>query len=318
MRSSKIGPKEPKATIRTINHENMTWVDVVPPTEESLKYLKERFHFQPLALEDCLSHRQVSKMDVFSDHLFFVFHFNHYNKKTRISMKKQWSAFIGDNFLVTVHTGELRTIGDMFLECESNSVSRENYFSKGSGYLLYKIIDRAIDSYFPVLDKILNLLEQAEDRVFDEDQDSTLDVSILRRDIITQRMVMFPTRNLLIDMRSKLALYCKVDITEEYDDLIDHMTRIRQTLDECQEVVEVFKDTDYTLVTQRLNRVIRILNVFATIVLPFLAVSSLYGMNVILPGGLESGSYSTFFILLAIMVGLTIGMMVYFRHRKWI
>jgi magnesium transporter len=318
MRGSKADIQEPEASIRTITQGNLTWVDIVPPTEEAMKYLREQFHFQPLALEDCLSHRQVSKMDVFPDHLFFVFHFNHYNKKTRISFKKQWSAFIGENFLVTVHTGELRALGDMFLECQSNSVSRENYFNKGSGYLLYKIIDRAIDSYFPVLDKILNLLEEAEDRVFDQDKDSTLEVSILRRDIITQRMVMFPTRNLLIDMRARLLSYCKVDINEEYDDLIDHLTRIRQTLDECHEVVEVFKDTDYTLVTQRLNRVIRILNVFATIVLPFLAVSSVYGMNVILPGGLENGSYTTFFVLLAIMVILTVIMMVYFRRRKWI
>jgi magnesium transporter len=318
MRNSKIETKEPKTTIRTIVHENMTWVDITPPTEEAMKYLKEHYHFQPLALEDCQSHRQVSKMDVFPDHLFFVFHFNHYNKATRISMKKQWSAFIGDNFLVTVHTGELRTIGEMFLECQTNSVSRENYFNKGSGYLLYKIIDRAIDSYFPVLDKILSLLEQAEDAVFDQDADATLEVSVLRRDIITQRMVMFPTRHLLMNIRKRLNEYSKVELAEDYDDLIDHLNKICQTLDECKEVVEVFKDTDYTLVTHRLNRVVRVLNVFATIVLPFLAVSSLYGMNVPLPGGMERGSLTTFFVLLGVMVGLTVIMLVYFRRRKWI
>jgi magnesium transporter len=184
--------------------------------------------------------------------------------------------------------------------------------------MLFQIIDQAIDSYFPVMDKIFNLLEQTEDSVFDEEAEATTEVSILRRDIITQRMVMFPTRNLLIEMRDKLNSYSRIDLTEEYDDLIDHLNKICQTLDECKEVVEVFKDTDYTLVTQRLNRVVRILNVFATIVLPFLAVSSIYGMNVPLPGGMGRDNLTTFFILLAVMIGLTVVMLLYFRKRHWV
>jgi magnesium transporter len=318
MRDLKIQVKEPKATIRTITQGNLTWVDIVPPTEEAIKFLEDRYHFQKLALEDCLSHRQISKMDVFPDYLFFVFHFNHYNKITRISMKKQWSAFIGKDFIITVHTGDLKTIVELFRECEKNSESRQKYMGYGSGFMLFQIIDQAIDSYFPVMDKIFNLLEQTEDSVFDEEAEATMEVSILRRDIITQRMVMFPTRNLLIEMRDKLNLYSRIDLTEEYDDLIDHLNKICQTLDECKEVVEVFKDTDYTLVTQRLNRVVRILNVFATIVLPFLAVSSIYGMNVPLPGGLERDNLTTFFILLAVMIGLTVVMLIYFRKRHWV
>jgi magnesium transporter len=310
--------KVPEGNIRTITQGNMMWMDITPPTPAAMKYLEERFNFQKLALEDCLSHRQISKMDVFPDHLFFVFHFNHYNKATRVSTKRQWSAFIGENFLVTVHTGELKAIGEMFRECESNDQSRQDLLTKGSGWLLYRIIDHAIDSYFPVLDKIFNLLEETEDNVFDMEADAAMELSVLRRDIITQRMVMFPTRTLLIEMRNKLARYSRVDMTQEYDDLMDHMNKICQTLDECEEVVEVFKDTDYTLVTQRLNRVVRILNVFATIVLPFLAVSSIYGMNIPLPGGLERGSLSTFFVLFAIMIALTLSMLIYFRHRRWI
>jgi magnesium transporter len=310
--------KEPKENIRTITFENMTWVDLVPPTEGAISYLKERFHFSQLALEDCLSHRQISKMDVFPDYLFFVFHFNVYNTVTRISTKRQWSAFIGKDFIVTVHSGELKSLTELFQECQTNEISRREYLSKGSGYLLYRIIDRAIDSYFRVLDKILNLLEEMEDTVFDQDRDAAVDLSILRRDIITQRMVMFPTRTLLNEMRNRLTRYCKVEITAEYDDLIDHLNKICHTLDECKEVVEVFKDTDYTLATQHLNRVVRVLNIIATIVLPFIAIASIYGMNVPLPGGLERGSISTFLILLGLMIALTVSMLVFFRRRHWI
>jgi magnesium transporter len=309
---------ESQSNIRTITWENLTWVDVVPPTEAAVKHLQSQYHFDPLALADCLSHRQISKMDVFSDYLFFVFHFNHYDKKTRISTRRQWSAFVGKDFIVTVHTGQLKALVDMFHDCQTNKEARQKYLSHGSGYLLYQIIDQAIDSYFPVLDKILSLLEETEHIVFDPNKEATIELSILRRDIITQRMVMFPTRQLLIEMRSKLNQYSHIQLAENYDDLIDHLNKICQTLDECREVVEVFKDADYTLVTQRLNRVVRLLNIIATIVLPFLAVSSLYGMNVPLPGGLERGSLNTFLILFGIMILLTLGMIYYFRHRRWI
>jgi magnesium transporter len=318
MTGPRMETKEPQENIRTITWQNMTWVDIVPPTETAIKYLEEHYHFQQLALEDCLSHRQISKMDVFPHHLFFVFHFNHYNKNTRISTKRQWSAFVGDDFIVTVHTGDLKPLVELFRECQTNAQSLQEYLGNGSGYLLYRIIDRAIDSYFPVMDKILSLLEKVEDRVFDENTEATTELSVLRRDIITQRMVMFPTRTLLIEMRNRLKVYSRVELAENYDDLIDHLNKICQTLDECKEVVEVFKDADYTLATQHLNRVVRILNIFATIVLPFLAISSLYGMNVALPGGLERGSLTTFLILFAVMILLTICMLFYFRRRHWI
>jgi len=307
-----------KEVIREVKLGDFTWVDIVPPTVNATQYLSERFHFQTLALEDCLSRRQISKVDVFADHLFCVFHFSYYDKKTRISNKRQWSAFAGNNYLVTIHTGELRALSVLFRSCQDNEEIRQRMLSHGSGYLLYGIIDRAIDSYFPVLDKIMNLLEEMEDSVFDEAADATKELSVLRRDIITQRMVMFPTRNLLNQMRNKLKNYCDIDITQQYDDLIDHMDKICQTLDECQETIEVFKDTDYTLVPNKLNRVLRTLNIFATIVLPFVAVSGIYGMNIPLPGGLDKGSFSTFFMLLGFMAGLAALMLFFFRRRRWI
>ena len=80
----------------------------------------------------------------------------------------------------------------------------------------------------------------------------------------------------------------------------------------------MFKDTDYILATDRINRVVRILNILATIILPFLVVSSLYGMNVILPGGLRRGSLTNFFILIVVMGLIAAGMLIFFRRRRWI
>jgi magnesium transporter len=318
MTDGKVETVEPQKNIRSITLGDLTWVDITPSIEATREYLKEHFNFDSMSLDDCISHKQISKLNVFPDYLFFVFHYPHYDKETRISTKRQWSAFVGKGYLVTTHTGESKVLEAIFRECQTNIPTRQQYFSHGSAFLLYSVLDRMIDSYFPVLDKILGLLEDMEDAVFDEEVDVTRDLNILRRDIIAQRKVMFPTRTVFIEMKSKLHRFTDIDITTYHDDLIDHVNKICDTLDECKEIIEAFQDTDSTLATQNINRVVRILNIFATIFLPFLAVSGIYGMNVVLPGGLEPGSLSTFIILLALMVVLMLGMFFYFRHRHWI
>ncbi len=304
--------------ISTISWGDLTWVNVPKPTEREVAWLANTYNFHPLTLDDLLSRKQISKIDTYPGYLFFVFHHAYYQKETRTASKRQWFAYISENYIVTVNTAELKTLGALFRDCQANEDARKEYLSNGSGFLLYRIIDRSIDSYFPVLDKILNLMEDVEDAVFDEEVEAAKELSVLRRDIITQRTVMFPTRDILMEMENKLKRFSKMDLTAYYNDLMDHMDKICTTLDECKELIEVYKDTDSTLATNRLNRVMRILNVFATIALPFLAVSSIYGMNVFSPGGIDKGDISTFIILIVIMTVSAGGLLLYFRHRRWI
>jgi magnesium transporter len=304
--------------VESITWGDLTWVNVPSPTERETAWLADIYQFHPLALDDCLSHKQISKLDVFPGYLFFIFHYPLYHKETRISTKQQWSAFIGENYIITLNTGDMKTTMALFRDCQTNEDARKEYLSYGSGFLLYRILDRAIDSYFPVLDKILSLMEDVEDAVFDEEIEAAKELSVLRRDIITQRAVMFPTRTIFVEMENKLKRFSKTDVTAYYNDLMDHMNKICTTLDECKEIIEVFKDTDYILATDRINRVVRILNILATIFLPFVIISSIYGMNVILPGGLGNGSYKTFIILMVVMGLITAGLLFYFRRRRWI
>jgi magnesium transporter len=318
MLKTRIQGTEREPTIKTVSWGNLTWTDIVQPTEDAKKYLAERYNFHPLALDDCLSRKQLSKIDVYPGYMFFIFHFPVYHKETRVSTKQQWSVFIGENYLVTLRPGELKTFDKLFRECELSEESRQEYMSQGSGYLLYKLLDRAIDSYFPVLDKIMSLMEDMEDIVFDESIEAAKELSIMRRDIITQRAVMFPTREIFKEMENKLKRFSKTELTAYYDDLMDHMNKICSTLDECQEIIEVFKDTDYVLGTDRLNRVMRVLTIFSTIILPFVAISSIFGMNVFAPGGIEKGNLTTFIVLIIVMSLVAVAMLIFFRRRRWI
>jgi magnesium transporter len=310
-------PEEP-LRIEKVTYGDLTWVNIVSPTERETEWLAKTYQFHQLALDDCLSRIQISKIDVYPGYLFFVFHYPLYDKATRIASKRQWSAFIAENLLVTVHAEEMKTTMALFRECQANEDTRKEYFEGGSGFLLYRILDRAVDSIFPVMDKILSLIEDVEDAVFDEEVETAREISVLRRDIITQRAVFFPTRAIFIEMENKLKRFSKTDVTAYYNDLMDHINRICDTLDEAKEIIEVFSDTDYTLATHRINRVARVLNILAAITLPFLAISGIYGMNVILPGGVDGGSLKTFITLIIIMLVVAGGMLYIFHRRRWI
>jgi magnesium transporter len=304
--------KENQVNIKTITLGDFTWVDIIQPTKEAAKYLAEHYGFNPLDIEDALSPRQVSKIEEYPEYLFVIFHLSVFEKARRVSSRKQWSAFVGPNYLVTIRPPEFKVAGELFQECETNVETREQYLSQGSGYLLYQIFDWTIDQYFKVLDKILGLMEDIEEGVFREDVEVASPLSSLRRDIIDQRQVMFPTRALLAELESKLKPYSKIDLTLYFSDLMDHVNKVCNTLDEYKEVIEVFKDSDYLLSSYRSNRAIRAIAILLAIGLPFLVVA---GIHLILPGDLGGGSLQTFVGLLLIIVAL-IGAILYFLRRR--
>jgi magnesium transporter len=305
--------------VEQITWGDLTWVNIQLPTERETDWLSQNYHFHRLALDDCLSRKQISKIDVYPGYLFFIFHYPFYDKATRIASKRQWSAFIGENYLVTVHSGELKTLVALFRDCQANEDARKEYLSSGSGFLLYRLLDRTVDSYFPVMDKILSLIEDLEEDVFDEEVEAAKEISILRRDIITQRAVFFPTRAIFIEMENKIKRFSKTDVTAYYSDLMDHINKICDTLDEAKEIIEVFTDADSTLGTHRINAVLRVLTILATIGTVLTVVASFYGMNVDLPGGSSPGGNKlAWVILLIVMLGIMGVMLAYFHRKRWL
>ncbi len=304
--------------IESVTWGDLTWTNIVSPSEKEIGYLADNYHFHPMDLEDCLSRRQRPKLDIYKDYLFFIFQFSVWNKVTRVSKHDQVSVFIGDKYLITVHNGQLKTLVKLFRECQIDEEARREYFSYGSGYLIYHILDRTIDAYFPILNSILAWVDDIEDTVFDENVSAVKELAALRRDIVTQRRILHAAQPVYIELEKRIHSFTKKDLTVQFGDLMDHLNRAYEALDEAKDVIEIFKDTDYHLSTERLNSIMRVLTILGSIVLPFIMVSSIYGMNIPLPGGLERGSLQSFIVLAAIMVVVS-GVMIYvFHRRRWI
>ena len=311
-----ITKREGELNIEWIKWSRLTWVNVEKPSAKDIEYLAQNYLFHPLDLEDCLSRIELPKIDEYENYLFLVLHFPVFHKEARVTMPSQVSVFIGEDFVVTVHGGDLKPLVKLFKDCQQNERAREENMARSSGYLLYRVLDRLVDYCFPIMNKIIGNVEAAEDRLFsDQARDAVREISVLRRDIMAYRRIIRHQPAILKSLEEKDYPFLKEDLDVYYGDIGDHIGKIGETLEEYKEVVEGLFDTSDSLSSHRTNDVIKMLTILGTILLPLLLVASLYGMNVSLP--FEDSSLAFTFIIL-ISLAISGGMLAYFRLKRWI
>jgi len=311
----KVG-KEKQLNIEQITWGDLTWVNIENPTEQETEYLAEHYPFHPLDLDDCLSRIQRPKIDEYKEYLFLVFHFPVFNKEARVTTPSQLSVFIGDKYLITLHKGELKPLVKLFKECQRDEESQQEYLGEGSGFLLYRIIDRLVDSCLPILGKVLDNIDAVEDDIFSDRKSGTVkEISILRRDVISFRRIIWPMRAVIGGLQTKMRRFVKQDMEAYFGDMTDHVDKIWDALDEYKEIIEGLDDTYDSLATNRTNEVMRMLTIIATILLPITVVASIYGMNIPLP--FQNSSYSLAFVFFIMLVIIS-SMLIFFRHQRWI
>lgn len=307
-----------------IAHEGLTWINISVPTYEEIRPLEDRFGFHKLDLEDCLSKMQTSKIDQYDNYLFVVFHFPVQVRDGGVIRASQVSAFLGKDFLVTVHEGDMGPLGRIFRSFKDDAVQRQSLMGRSPSFLLYTIIDALVDDLFPVVNKIMQNLEVIEDEVYDEKTDTILNLTQLRREIAALRRVLGLHRRMITELMSRAQRFSPEDMAPYFDDVRDHTEKIWDMLENCNETINIYKDTDLILNTQRTNRVLSILTIVFTLSIPGTLLGTYYGMNIHLPGGIESGPwtflgpYTTLLFILVLSAVPAALLTAYFRRLGWI
>ena len=316
MANPEVSKKEEQLNVESLAWGNLTWVNIERPTEQETEYLAQNYHFHPLDLDDCLSRIQRPKIDEYKDYLFLVFHFPVFNKQARTTTASQLSVFIGEKYLITLHKGELKPLVKLFKECQIDEESRQENLSQGSSYLLYRIIDRLVDYCLPILNKIVGNIEEVEDNIFSDSAHGVVkEISILRRDIISFRRIIWPIRAVIGSLEPKIRRFTKMDLAVYFGDMVDHVDKIWDALDEYKEIIEGLNDTYDSLASNRTNDVMRMLTVIAVILLPITVIASIWGMNIPLPFQNSTHSLLFVFLIMAVIIG---GMLYFFRRKRLI
>src|SRR5918994_4505440 len=296
--------------IKEVTAHGLTWVHLERIDADTLQELAERFGWHELDQEDVLSKRQRPKLDEYAEYLFVVLHFPVYDTAIQRLNAGEVDLFIGHDYLVTLPNVELLPISRLFARCEADEQLRDDLFSKGSGYLLYHVLDDLFDYCFPMLDKIGHKLDVIEDELLEgRSEEAVRDISDVKQEIISYRKIIKPERSTLRLLERHKARFLPESLELYFDDLVDAAERIWDLLDNFKEVVEALEQTNESAISHRQNDVLRILTVFAAIVLPLTFITGVFGMNVLYPG---ESTHAAFWVIVGFMIATIIGMIAFF------
>ena len=314
--------------IDTIQGKKFVWVDLQNPDRTDVEKLAEKYNFNLLNIEDCVTKFELPKLDSYDDHFFVILHFPPLSQKIGISKNSQLSIFVGKDFLVTVHQGDLKPLVELAEICKTNSdqQKKEKLLGKSPGFLLHEIIDVLVDDLLHTSRKIIANLDEIEDRVFDETKPVARNIALLRREINRLRRIVNPLKRFVLEIAKNIKRFSErgdEELTLYFDDVIDHIDKVIETLEESRETMEIYKDTDFVLSTEKTNKVLAVLTIIFTLAIPSTVIGTFYGMNVNLPGGLDNhatilGPFTTFIIVIIASAIPAILMFAYFKKLGWI
>ena len=289
--------------------DDKLWVDIEAPTSELLEsLLEERFGFHELASEDSLSPNTLPKYDPFPTYDFLIFRAVEHRLQTY-----KVAAFLGRNFLFTVHRDKVRAIEEM----RSRLPSDERMLHNGPDFLLYTIVDEMVDAYFPILEEIEESVDDLQDDIFRDAQPSHLDDLLKqKREVNVLRRQSLPQRELLNQLSRGDAQFISKEALIYYRDIYDHMFRISETIDVERDMMAGTMEAYLSVVANRTNEIMKVLTVFSAIMLPLTLIAGIYGMN--FANEPELHWHYGYYYALGLMAITAAVMLVWFRRRGWI
>ena len=318
-----------ESKIETNRGEKFVWIDLQNPDRNDVEKLAEKYNFNELNIEDCMTKFELPKLDSYDNHFFVILHFPPLSQKVGISKNSQLSIFLGKDFIVTVHQGDLKPLVELVNICKTDSdEQRKNrLLGESPGVLLHEIIDVLVDDLLHTSRKIIANLDEIEDRVFDETKPVARSIALLRREINRLRRIANLLKKFVLEIAKNIKRFSETEdheLTLYFDDVIDHIDKVIETLEESRETMEIYKDTDFVLSTEKTNKVLAVLTIIFTLAIPSTVIGTFYGMNVNLPGsGVEEasmilGPYTAFIIIILASAIPAILMFTYFKKLGWI
>ena len=291
----------------------MFWVDLAAPTDDESRLLSDVFHFHPLSVEDARSSLQYPKVEPYPAYLYLVLHGIDLAKGTSQFATRDVDFFLGRNYLVTVHDGQSRSIHRIHELCDQH----ERILSEGPVALLHRIVDSMVDQYRPAIQELEGRLDKVEDLAFSGHEHIARQIIKLKRELGMLRRVIMPQRDVIGRLARREFSAIGDEMAYRFRDVYDHMARYTDEAFLFQERVTGIHEVSLATVSNRLNRVMKVLTVMSTIFLPLTVLTSMWGMNIDLPR-FPGSDAAQFWWVASVMIAITAVMLVLFRRFRWI
>ncbi|MBT8254129.1 MAG: magnesium/cobalt transporter CorA [Flavobacteriaceae bacterium] len=281
---------------------------------EALETIGKHYDLHPLVLEDIVNINHRPKIDEYEDFIFIILKMIYYDKDENL-VSEQVALVLGSDYVISFQEAE----GDVFDEVRQrliNTKGRVRFMH--SDYLLYALIDSIVDHYFVVIETLGDKIVDLENILFEGDVRQSLvqDIQALKREVLRVRRAIFPVRELV----NKIEKYENDLITDKsklyYRDIYDHVIQVTEHVEIYREMISGLMDMHMNALSNRMNEVMKVLTVMASIFIPLTFIAGIYGMNF---ENIPELKYPyAYFILWGVMLAIVIFMVIYFRRKKWL
>jgi magnesium transporter len=291
----------------------LLWVDLSEPSSEESQILLDVFHFHPLSVEDARSKLQFPKIESYPGYLYLVLHDIDVKKGQSSVTTRDVDFFIGRNFLVTVHDGRSKTIDRLRGVCDQHS----RLLGDGPVALSHRLIDSMVDDYRPVFEEIETRIGALEEQAFTGKEHLSRQLLKMKRELASLRRVLVPQRDAIARLARREFPQISDELSFRFRDVYDHIVRSTEEAILFQDRVTGIFEVNLTLVSNRLNQVMKVLTVMSTIFMPMTVLTGMWGMNVPLPH-FPGGEAAQFWWVGGVLVTMTAMMLAAFRRKGWI
>jgi len=303
--------KKGKVNELAILKNKKIWIDATNITKEEADLLRKTFKLHPVTEEDMfLSHGRI-KTEEFPNYLFNTFYsIEKINHKIKLIPLEY---IVGKNFIISLHKEHLATYAKVKEEVDL----LEDLFRRGVDTIFHRLLDEELDNFYPVLSELDNQIEKIDEQIAQKHNPELMGKILdVKKKLVEIKKVAFPQRERLAALARKRHGFISDKTYPYLRDLHDHSTRVLDIVESYREAASNTFDAYLTTLTNRSNDVMKVLSIIATITLPLSVVSSVYGTNFIkLPG---ANTPEGFWIMILVMGVMMVGMLIFFKDRKWI
>ena len=285
------------------------WVDVTEPDEPTLQAIAERFDLHPLAIEDCLHYPQRPKMESYRSGIFLIW-VTPYEMDGAGLHTHELDAFLGLNHLITVHQDPLKAVDGVVARAG-------DLMPQGPDFVLHAIIDRLVDSVLQIVDDLADELEDIEDLLLENPgREEMQGLYTVRRRLVSMHRLVGPERDIIREFARERELVDE-EAYRYLQDVGDHLARVEDSIETAREVAAAAMDIYLSSVSNRMNEIMKVLTVVATIFMPLTLISGIYGMNVVRGMWPPVLAQWSFWAVIGAMLAIAAWMMWFFKRRKW-
>lgn len=296
------------------NTDSVSWININGLNHVSaIEKIGTYFNLHPLTLEDIVNTSQRPKLEDYDDYGFMVLKMLYYDADENI-VAEQVSFVFGNNYVITFQESE----GDVFNGVRERIRSGKGRIrTLGSDYLLYALIDAVTDHYYIIIETMGNKIEDLEDNLFNgfSQEEVSQQIQNLKREVLKVRRAIFPLREIINKLEKNESKLIEEKTLHYFRDVYDHIIQISENLDIYREMIWGLMDMYMTTISNKMNEVMKVLTIMATIFIPLTFIAGIYGMN--FDNMPELHYEHSYFILWGIMIVLFLAMVFYFKRKKW-